>query len=1145
MGVVYRAEHARTGAAVALKTVRSPSEALLASIRREMRALERLRHPGITRIVDTGIFEGLPWYAMELLEGETLRGAIQRLWLHSTRGATQAGTAPEKTVPLETESGASPARLARHGLSAEALTGVLSVLRTLCTPLAFLHGEGLVHRDLKPDNVFIRKDGRPVLVDLGIVASFGGARSREELSAESRLMGSWAYTAPEQLRSELVDARADLYAFGCMLYECLTGRPPFTGSTGAALRYQHLSEPAVAPSLLNEGIPEELDRLVLRLLEKRPEHRLGYAEDVAQALGTLSIPAMEFRSAPSSRTYLYRPGLAGRAEVLDELDGTLGQAPHGGREHLVLLRGESGVGKTRVAMEAARRAAQQGLTVCTGQCAAVSTEGEAGMPAAPLHPFRPLLRMIADRCREGGGALAERMLGPHGRLLALFEPSLAELPGVAEQPEPPALPSEAARRRVLDVLAQTLLAFAQVHPLLLVLDDLQWADELSLDVLKALAAKEFHERGLVILGTYRVEEPRPELTQLAHSPGVRDIALGRLDEASIGAMVSGMLALSAPPADLVGFLRNRSNGNPFFIAEYLRAAIGEGLLFRDSTGTWRLRERAEGASPLASSVPLPLTVAEIIERRLSALGQAGYGLVERASVLGREFDGEVLAATAGLSDAAMSEALEALRVRQIIEETASGRLRFVHDKLREIAYGRIASEQRRALHRSAGLALEPRSQGLPDAYPDLGHHFSQAGIHSKASQYLGQAADRARAAYANGEAIRLYRAALQELEELDRSGETAGGTATPAPEALHERLGDLLALSGRQEEARASFEAALAHVNEHPSLPCARLHRKIGKTWETHHAHDEALQGYERAERDLGAPGPGATEAWWAEWVQLRIDRISVYYWLGQVEHIRPLVDEVRPVVRERGTALQRAHFFHVLTQMNIRAERYLTSVETVSYARACLAAAEESGDDTEVAEDRFSLAAVLMFHGALAEAEQQMRTTLREAERQGSLPLQSRCLTYLTVIHRKGGRVEQTRQSAQRSLGVAEAGRMVIYQGAAKANLAWADWRDGDPVAAEKKAREALALWKGPTYVFPLQWMALLPLLAMALEQRHLAEAVAHAQALLDSEQQGLPRELTEPLTQAIAAWEQGNAERSQWRLRQSITASTAQGYV
>ncbi|HEX8822902.1 MAG TPA: protein kinase [Archangium sp.] len=1144
MGVVYRAEHREQAVPVALKTVRAPSEVLLAGIRREIHALRRLNHPGIARILDEGLSHGLPFYVMELFEGGTLRSRLEApRWTRRPGAvaveptATWLPTSTDATVPGPVPPSLPAPASAPPRLDLPALHALLSLVRGLCAPLAHLHGEGLVHRDLKPENIFLREEGGPVLVDLGIAASFSGASSREELAAEGRVMGSVAYMAPEQLRGELVDARADLYALGCILYECLVGRPPFIGAGAGSIVFQHLNEAPVPPSRQVEGVPEELERLVLRLLEKRPNDRLGYAEDVAQALDALGVGGEEREGPGRPRSYLYRPGLEGRAGPLEELGSALEQLRRERRGQLILLEGESGVGKTRLALELSLLATRRQVKVVTGQCTLWSmTAPEQGRAAVPLHPFRPLLQLLADRCRARGATEAERLLGTSGRWLALYEPALAELPWVKEQPEPPALPPAAAQQRILETLRKALLGLTEEQPLLLVLDDLQWADELSLAFLKVLAARG-GEPGVLILGTCRLGETGAELTQLLSAPGARRIALGRLDTGSVGAMVAGMLALRESPTELVDFLADSSSGNPFFIAEYLRAAIDEGLLTRDRAGAWHLRQPGKGADLMARRVLLPRTLAELIERRLSALGEDGQQLVECASVLGREFDGALLPTLAGLSEMAALDVLGELRRRQLIEETASGRLRFVHDKLRELAYERTARERRRSLHLGGARLIEARAQDVPDAFPDLGHHFSQAGIHDKALLYLGRAADRARATYANGEAIRLYRAALEEVPRTR--------CEPSAALSLHEALGDVLALVGRHEEARHAYARALGHTAPEHGLELARLHRKRGKAWEIHHAHDEALSAYRTAEQSLGEPPLEAPEAWWNEWLHIQIEQLAVHYWTARLDVMEELSRRIQPTVERHGTPLQRARFFEVRVQRNLRAERYLASGETVRFARDYLEASEASGDPDESAEAGCVLACVLLWHGALEEAADRMLATVERARRTGDVALEARGLTYLTQIHRRRRALEATRDCAERSLRAAEAGNMTSYVGAARANLGWVALREGRPDDAERHCQAALHLWGTTSLIYPFEWMALLPLALLELQRGRPADAALRVARLLHSTQQCLPDTLSAALQEAQEAWSSGR-ERDIWVcIERALQEAERAGYL
>ncbi|HET6149603.1 MAG TPA: serine/threonine-protein kinase, partial [Polyangia bacterium] len=311
MGVIYRAVHAETGLAAAVKTVRFPRRTNVSSIRIEIHTLSRLQNPGVVRILDQGIEAGLPWYAMELLEGTTLRDWLDSVWpeIKTIRaaGGTPTGT-PSHSSEVDTlvehadADGAVPPQPARARPRVRVANGrLIETLRTfakVCAPLAFIHGEGIVHRDLKPPNVFLRDDGRPVLVDFGLASMFRGAVGRETLEVSGELMGTVAYISPEQVRAEMVDARSDLYALGCMLYEALTGQVPFSARSPRETVSRHLYQWPPLPSELASGISPSLERVVLSLLEKNPADRIGHADDLAET--RLDLAAAEERGGAGS-----------------------------------------------------------------------------------------------------------------------------------------------------------------------------------------------------------------------------------------------------------------------------------------------------------------------------------------------------------------------------------------------------------------------------------------------------------------------------------------------------------------------------------------------------------------------------------------------------------------------------------------------------------------------------------------------------------------------------------------------------------------------------------------------------------------------------------------------------------------------------
>ncbi len=1109
MGVVYRGEHVETGTPAAIKTVRSARPDLVAGIRREIQTLASVSHEGVVDVLAYGVSDGLPWYAMELLVGQTLRDWMRPAVSHNSDDEPVADATLSQPRPAEpskpSDVTSAPTRVNRRPRQR---TGeLLRIVRHVCRALAHLHAAGIVHRDLKPENVFVRSDGSPILVDLGIAARFGGDSGREALDAYVGPIGSLQYMSPEQIRGEFVDARSDLYALGCILYECVTGEPPFFGLPRSSVLSAHLEQRAPPVASLVDGVAPELDLLITRLLEKEPHARLGYAEDVARVLNGVcedESPAAVVQPAVVAAPYVYRPPFVGRRVTLEILDEAVRELKDRASGQTIYIGGESGVGKTRLTMEATRMATQRGLPVIVGQCtrlAAVDDEQASGLP---LHVFAPVLLAMADHCRECGPSETQRLFGTTGRVLVNYQPALADAPGFSTLPDAPPLEPGAARKRVLDAMRAALLAFADLRSFVFVADDLQWADELSIEVLARLPPLSASSRGLLTIATYRPEECGPKIRQLVNEPGVRRIDLDRFGLGEVSALVRGMLALEQSPMPLANALERKCNGNPFFIIEYLRSAIGQGLLRRDA-GRWQLGPGRDLFDFLEESIAVPSGVGKLVEERLHDLDPAAQHLVQVGAVLGREFDADLLLSSAGMAASGSGDAMRNLRERHIFEDSDGGGLRFVHDVIRETAYRRIPAPRSQELHRLAATAIESQSASSERAFKSLGYHFAKARLHGRASSYYRRAAEYAASMFANDDAIACYRAALAEASAARGTQGAARGLA-----AVHEGLGDVLRIKGEQEGARESYGAALRGLRR--GVQRARLHRKAGKTWETHHAHDDALEAYRRAATALGERSPERDEEWWQEFVQLSLDRMWVHYWLNRTSEMEALIEASRDSLMERGSRFQRARFLQLVVMLRIRRERYLVSQETVRLAQEAFDLGAGLAE-AERAALHFVVFFALVLAGQVDAADVEGRTVLAWATRAGAVTLQARCLTYLIVVARRRNEVDRVKQLASECEAACSQSQLAEYTGALLANRAWAALREGRREEARELADSALTAWRAVRVPYPMQWLALFPLLALAVQASRVDEAVGVARALLEEQQQRLPDELTHML--------------------------------
>lgn len=705
MGVVYEARDAQSANRVAIKAALEGNERSLIGLRAEISALERVRHPNIVRLLDRGSENGVDFYVMDLLHGETWHSYCQELWT-PRRGPSRASDMGHAT-----------------------LSEIIARACTISETLAYLHNLGLIHCDLSPRNVFLREDGSPVLMDLGLVSHHRGAIGRESLEASDLPMGTQGFMAPEQSAGLALDARADLYSLGALIYLALTGQPP-----------RGLTWP-IAQSL--PGVPPELRELVTKLLARDRADRPGSARAVATALAALG----GMRSGPVSvkgRTQLFRPRIVGRDVVLRTLSRALDDVSERGR--CTLIGGPSGVGKTSVVSSIARTAALNRMRVVTTECVPLdpaSGVNRQRFKAGSFAPLRPLLHAAVDRYlshREPGFVAPLTLLAP-------FEPRIERALGLATPLQREASEGQAIMSRLSEAVAAVLALLADSNPVLLLIDDLQWADEPTLAFLGALRPEYFRKHRVIIVATYRSEEAEDLLEQLCARPHIENILLPPLGESEVRDMITESLGFQLDPA-WVDQICQRSGGNPLLVAEYLRAGLEEGWLSPDGSSV----EAFAHERPSADSIE------ELIGRRLAGLPAEARRVLEVAAAIGNPISATLLGAVCHLGEAELEERATQLVELNYLERIDAQHFRFLHDKLREVCYESIPAEAQLPLHREVGLSLErtvlTESSRLTMA-PVLAHHFAKARDTARAVQYLDQAAEIAHQSFANRDVIAL------------------------------------------------------------------------------------------------------------------------------------------------------------------------------------------------------------------------------------------------------------------------------------------------------------------------------------------------------------------------------------------------------
>jgi hypothetical protein len=305
----------------------------------------------------------------------------------------------------------------------------------------------------------------------------------------------------------------------------------------------------------------------------------------------------------------------------------------------------------------------------------------------------------------------------------------------------------------------------------------------------------------------------------------------------------------------------------------------------------------------------------------------------------------------------------------------------------------------------------------------------------------------------------------------------------------------------------------------------------------------DAMDTYRLAEEALGAEPKPPDRAWWQAWGQIQIDRMLVYNSLGRAGDMVESINKTVPVLEQWGTLGQRLSLLMDTLRLYLRRDRYVITDEVLELAERTLETGLEAGDLPRIAEFRFAVGFCRLWRGELATAQDQLELARREAERIGDPGIQVLCLTYLAVVWRQRGQIDETRQTSAQCLELAQAAQMPTYEAMAQANLAWVAWREGRFSDVQTLGRAALDLWRPLTFAYPFQWAARWPLMDVALARGQLAEAVDHGRAVLDPQQQQLPEPLAAHLENALASWDEGRTAETRCELLAALDLARESG--
>jgi predicted ATPase/tRNA A-37 threonylcarbamoyl transferase component Bud32 len=777
-GVVYKARDTVLNRVVAIKMLKSAvsSEEAYSRFIREAQAVAKLNHPNIVSIHDIGKEDEKQFFVLEFVDGTGLRELMK--------------TYPEGKCDIQT---------------------VLRIGMDVCNALQYAHAQGVLHRDVKPENILITKEGTAKLMDFGLAKTFG----QPTITQEGMIVGTVAYVAPENALGKGADVRSDLYSFGAVLYEMVSGRPPFPGEDPVKVIFGHIHDYPVSPGKLNPKVPQALTDCIMKLLEKEPEKRYQNATALLEALRGVSedfLPShKQSMVVPTPRSSVLKEvQLVDRVEEMNLLKNAIDKAvrEEGG---VVFLYGEAGIGKTRLARELEAYAHLRGMQVLHGRCPALF-----GTDSVP--PYVLWNEVIKDYLQICTSEQLSKVIGYYPEEICKLVPEVKQKLGTISQSLP--ISPEHERDRLFEAVSEVITNISKEAPLLVVLDDLQRIDQSSLLLLQHIA-RSIRKKSVLLLGGYRdieTDENHPLseiLTELNKEHLCQSVQLKRMSFNDISEMIKQILEQDDVPSEFCELVYEKTRGNPFFAEEVIKSLKEDGVLYREGN-KWKIKE--------VSKIEFPKTVKSAIKARISRLDDECRNLLTMASFVGNDFTFEAMCTVTGFEEEKLLELIEKIHETGLFRHTVihgEDMCSFADAIVRDAVYEEVNPFRRKKLHGIVGHALEKvYAKKIEEHFGELALHFLESGNKDKALDYFLKAGEKAARVYANNEAASYFESALKLLEEKE--------SELPKKGRVLERLGDIKAIVGELDASKKYWNDALllwTQLNEKRNV--SRLQQKI------------------------------------------------------------------------------------------------------------------------------------------------------------------------------------------------------------------------------------------------------------------------------------------------------------------------------